>query len=466
MHMHPRVRELEDRFRDVLVVVGVHAGKFPAERATARIRSAVGRLGITHPVVNDRQFRIWRSYAVEAWPTIVIVSPDGYVAATRPGEVPIEEIAGIVSKLADTHRARGDLDSSPRDFGRDPLGVAADAGVGAGSSLRFPGRVLAREGRLYVSDSGHHRVLALRLIEGLTCAADTPRAEIESVWGSGDDGFIDGEGEHASFGEPQGLAFHDGVLYVADRTNHSIRAIRPADGAVTTVAGTGDLAARRLTPGRGSEASLRSPWGLTVWRDSLAIAMAGSHQLWALALDGRGILSPLAGSGGEDIVDGDAERALLAQPTGLATDGERLFFADSETSAVRVLSGGSDPRVDTLVGTGLFDFGDVDGIGGDARLEHAEDLAWQGGVLYVTDTYNDKIKVLDPRSRECRSLAGDAGSGEALSGPSGISATDECLWIADTDAHRIVAVDPSTGSVRPLAIDHQNVHLKPPPRAG
>src|SRR5450759_892653 len=141
MHMHPRVRELEQRFAEVLVVVGVHAGKFPAERATRRIRSACGRLGVDHPVVNDRQFRIWRSYGVQAWPTIAIVSPDGYVVTVRPGESDVEELAGVISRLADAHRLTGDLDTAPRDFGSDPLGAPADDG--AGSPLRFPGRVLA-----------------------------------------------------------------------------------------------------------------------------------------------------------------------------------------------------------------------------------------------------------------------------------------------------------------------------------
>ncbi len=451
MHMHPRVRELEDRFADVLVVVGVHAGKFPAERATSRIRSAAARLGVTHPVVNDRQFRIWRSYGVQAWPTIAIVSPDGYVVTVRPGELAVEEIAGIISKLADAHRATGDLDTTPRDFGRDPLGTPADEG--ASSALRFPGRVLAQGERLYVSDTGNHRVVALRLIEGLACAADAPRATIESVWGSGEEGFQDGEGERSGFREPQGLALHGGTLYVADRTNHAVRAIGLADGAVTTVAGTGELADSRLVPGYGPDTSLRSPWGLAVWGDDLAIAMAGSHQLWALTLDGRDLLSHLAGSGGEDIADGRAEKALLAQPTGLAAEGERLYFADSETSAVRVLDQGSVPRVSTIVGTGLFDFGDRDGIGDGALMQHAEDLAWMGGSLYVTDTYNDKIKVLDPASRDCRALPGGAGSGDALSGPAGIAAGAGCLWVADTDAHRIVALDPSTGTVRPLAIE-------------
>jgi DNA-binding beta-propeller fold protein YncE len=451
MHMHPRVRELEERFADVLVVIGVHAGKFPAERATPRIRSACGRLGITHPVVNDRQFRIWRSYGVEAWPTIALVTPDGYIVTVRPGESAVEEIAGIISRLADAHRATGDLDSGPRDFGSDPLGSPADDG--ASSVLRFPGRVLADGQRLYVSDTGHRRVLALRLLEGVACASDTPRAAIESVWGSGREGFEDGQGEHASFREPQGLARNGDTLYVADRTNHAVRAIGLTDGAVTTVAGTGELASWRLTPGPGTATSLRSPWGLATWRGDLVIAMAGAHQLWTLGLDGRGLLAPLSGSGGEDISDGSAARALLAQPTGLAVDGERLHFTDSESSSVRTLHDGDAPRVDTIVGTGLFDFGDRDGTGDAALLQHAEDLAPMGGSLYVTDTYNDKLKVVDLSSRECRALPGGAGSGTGLRGPAGVSAGAGCVWVADTDSHRIVAVDPATGAIRPLVIE-------------
>jgi DNA-binding beta-propeller fold protein YncE len=181
--------------------------------------------------------------------------------------------------------------------------------------------------------------------------------------------------------------------------------------------------------------------------------MAGAHQLWTLTLDGRDVLAPLAGSGGEDISDGRAEQALLAQPTGLAAAADRLFFTDSESSAVRVLDDGPAPRVTTIVGTGLFDFGDRDGAGDGALLQHAEDIAWMDGSLYVTDTYNDKIKVVDPVSRECRALSGGAGSGEALSGPAGVAAGAGVLWVADTDAHRIVAVDPSTGAVAPLSIE-------------
>lgn len=450
MHMHPRVRELEERFADVLVVVGVHAGKFPAERATARIRSACGRLGVDHPVVNDRQFRIWRSYGVQAWPTIAIVSPDGYVVAVRPGESEVEELAGIISRLAEAHRLTGDLDTAPRDFGRDPLGSPAEDG--AGSPLRFPGRVIADGERLYVSDTGHHRVLALRLLDGHGGSTDEPRAVIESTWGSGEEAFRDGTGQDAAFREPQGLASFGRTLYVTDRTSHAVRAIGLDDGAVRTVAGTGDLGAWRLVPGHGPSTSLRSPWGLAIWHDALAIAMAGSHQLWTLTLDGRDMLAPLAGSGDEDISDGHADRALLAQPTGVSVGDGVLYFADSESSAVRTLTDGPAPLVGTIVGTGLFDFGDRDGAGDEALLQHAEDLAWMGGSLYVTDTYNDKIKAVDPASRECRMLPGGAGSGAGLSGPAGVAAGEGFLWVADTDAHRLVAIDPSTGAIRPLAI--------------
>jgi DNA-binding beta-propeller fold protein YncE len=105
------------------------------------------------------------------------------------------------------------------------------------------------------------------------------------------------------------------------------------------------------------------------------------------------------------------------------------------------------------VGTGLFDFGDRDGTGDEVRLQHAEDLVLHEGVLYVTDTYNDSIKVVDPRTRVCTSLPGPAGDGTALSGPAGIASLGGRLAVADTDAHRIVIVDPRDGSVTPLQLD-------------
>jgi DNA-binding beta-propeller fold protein YncE len=445
MHMLPRVREIEERFGDDLVVIGVHAGKFAAERRTQRIQHAMQRLGVAHPVVNDRQFRVWRAYGVQAWPTIVIVSPDGQVLATRAGEFATEEIAGIIARALAAYSKEGLVDRSrprPTFIGwPEPPGPFA-----------FPTRVLRSNSHLYVSDSGHNRVVELRLLEGRACPATGPVAIVERVFGCGEPGLVDGALQHTCFHEPQGLALRGWHLFVADRANHAVRSIDLNEGSVATVAGTGDLGSGELKSGVATGTALRSPWGLLVRGERLLITMAGTHQLWALALDGSAVMDPVAGTGAEAVLDGPAGEAQLAQPTGLTDAGASVMFVDSESSAVRVLDG-SPATVRTIVGTGLFAFGDRDGAGDSVLLQHPEDLAWHEGRLYVADTYNDKIKVIHPDVRTCTAISGEAGSGEALSGPAGIASGEQCLYVADTDAHRIVSIDVETGTVRDLEVD-------------
>ena len=439
MHVLPRVAELHHRFENELVVIGVHAGKFPAERSTDRIRAACARLGVAHPVVNDRQFRVWHSYAVQAWPTVVLVSPDGRVVGSHAGEFRTGDLASAIENVIDEHPRAGTLDETPRDFGADPNALAPPTGP-----LYFPGRVTVDGERLFVADTGHHRVLELRLVDGT-------RAEIVRAFGSGRAAFADGPADVASFREPQGLAIDGGRLYVADRANHALRAVDLGTGAVSTLAGTGELADTGIHPGPGTATSLRSPWDVAVSGGGLYVAMAGSHQLWRLDL-ATGQIAPFAGTGGEAIGDGPAGRALLAQPMGIAAAGDTLAFCDAESSAVRTVDARPDADVRTLVGTGLFDFGDVDGVGDDARLQHVEALAWLGDRVVVSDTLNDKLKWVDPATRACTTMPSDAGSGDALDHPGGIAIAGNTLLVADTDAHRIATVDPATGAVATLEI--------------
>jgi DNA-binding beta-propeller fold protein YncE len=448
MHVLPRVAELHERFSSELVVIGVHAGKYPAERVTEHIRSACGRLDVRHPVVNDRQFRIWREYAVEAWPTVVVVSPDGYVIGRHAGEFAVEEMAGVIAQAVATADEKGLLDRTPFEAGADPRALPEPPGP-----LRYPGRLMVDGDRLYVSDSGHHRVLELRLPGGVDArdGAGHVVAVLERAFGGGSPGLADGTLEHAAFNEPQGLALDGGTLWVADRRNHAVRSIRLSDGEVRTVAGTGDLGFRAIGQGPALETSLRSPWDLTLAGGLLYVAMAGSHQIWRLD-PARGTLALHAGSGGEAIVDGPGASALLAQPMGIAASGGTLAFCDAESSAVRTC--GTDERalVRTVVGTGLFDFGDRDGTGETALLQHAESLAWLGDGLVVADTYNDKLKLVDPVTRACSAFPGPAGSGEEFHHPAGVATGGGRVWVADTGAHRIVVVDPETGAVSELAI--------------
>jgi DNA-binding beta-propeller fold protein YncE len=438
----PRVRELEARFPGELVVIGVHAGKYPAERRTPDIRRAVDRLGVEHPVVNDREFRTWRDYAVEAWPTIALISPDGRLVGTQAGEFPLEDVAAVVTSLVGRYDAEGILDRSPFDPGRDPVAVPGPvAGV-----LRYPGRVVLADGdRLFVSDTGNARVLELAVREW-----DPPRAEIVRVWGDGS-GFADGEMDEARFAEPQGLAVLGDTLYVADRRNHAVRAVDLDTGLVTTAAGTGVLADHGVRSGEARDTPLRSPWGLLARGRRLLVTMAGSHQLFALD-PGRGRLELFAGTGAEAITDGMRLRATLAQPMGLAADPVNVYFADAESSSVRRVGDGPLDAVRTVVGTGLFDHGDRDGAGDEVRLQHDEDVAVHRRGLIAADTYNDKLKVVTVGERTSAAMRGEAGSGEALSHPAGVWADDDRVIVADTGNHRIALIDPVSGQIAPFEI--------------
>ncbi|HEY5540414.1 MAG TPA: alkyl hydroperoxide reductase, partial [Coriobacteriia bacterium] len=242
--------------------------------------------------------------------------------------------------------------------------------------------------------------------------------------------------EHAGFDEPQGLAVLGGRLYVSDRAGQAVWRLGPGDER-ERVLGTGRLAVRSSAGGFGPEVEVRSPWGIAAHEGSLVVSMAGSHQLWCLDPDTLAA-RPWAGTSGEELTDGPLARALLAQPTGVASLGSRVAFADCESSAIRIADEAVGVR--TVVGKGLFAFGDKDGVGDEVQLQHAEDVAAHDGVLAVADTYNDRLKRIDPATRGSRPWDGEAGTAGALKEPAGVSSDGTTLAVADTGHHRIVLV--------------------------
>lgn len=437
MHMLPRVRELERRFGEAVVAIGVHAGKYHRERITGAIAHACRREGVAHAILNDRQFRFWRANSVAAWPTIAVVDPQGYVVAQQSGELPYTPLHDFLEDLIDEHEEKGTMDRSPWALRQEP--VEEDTGP-----LRYPGKVAADiEGRIAVADTGHHRVLFGHMLGS--------SLEVRAVIGSGEPGFRDGLIGEAQFREPQGVTLAGDMLIVADRGNHAVRMIDLGTGLVATMAGTGRLGEGPASAGNPLETDLRSPWDVLIHDYSLFIAMAGSHQIWRLDLR-AGRIEPHAGSGREDILDGEASGAALAQPMGLATDGERLYFADAETSSVRMTTFGPNAKVATLVGTGLFDFGDKDGVGEDVRLQHAAGLAWGPGNhrLWIADTYNHKLKTLDPETRRVETVEPFE---ETLSEPMGLATAGHYMLVADTNNHRILRVDQIDKRVVELVIE-------------
>jgi DNA-binding beta-propeller fold protein YncE len=435
LHVLPALRELEARFGDRLAVVGVHSGKYPAEREPARLREASLRLGATHPIVNDRQFRLWRAYAVRGWPTAILLDARGRVVVTRGGEFTADQLAPVIEALL---AEAGDVEPAA------PLPHVVEPPAIAPGVLRYPGKVACDGRRLAVADTGHHRVLVGTLHEG------GRRLVVTHVVGSGEPGLADGALDVARLTAPQGLALDGDTLFVADAGNHAVRRVALTDsgtGTVRTIAGTGQ---RVRTADDRRAGALASPWALALHDGVLYVAMAGAHQLWAMGPDGER-RRVHAGQGGEELRDDLLERALLAQPMGLAASRGRLWFADAETSAVRWADTDRAGRVGTLVGTGLFDFGDRDGVGDAVRLQHPQDVAVHAptGRVLVCDTYNDALKWLDPDTRAVTTwLRGLHEPGGVALAPAG-----EVAWVADTNAHRLVAADVATGVVVEVEIE-------------
>jgi thiol-disulfide isomerase/thioredoxin len=455
-HVLPDLAKLEEKYKNELVVIGVHTAKFEAERDTENIRRKVREYRIKHPVVNDANMAIWNRFGVQSWPTLVLIDANGNVEGAASGEDNYDILDRAIGELVQKHKARGELNLAPLEF--TPEMERPSTGP-----LLFPGKVLA-DGpgkRLFISDTGHNRIIK----------SDLDGKNAVTI-GSGEEAFKDGDFQTASFNRPQGMCVDGETLYVADTENHAIRAINLKEGKVTTVAGIGTQNHRIYPPpssGPAKTTALSSPWDLVQLEGdkALYIAMAGPHQIWKLDL-AAGTITVFAGTGREGIQDGSAASAWFAQPSGLATDGQNLFVADSEVSGIRVLTGigEGNPTVHTLVGVGLFDYDDRDGRGAAVRLQHCLGLAYARGHLYIADTYNNRIKICEPKTRSVKSLVGSHKPGDSddpphFYEPGGLSAADSRLYVADTNNDKIRVVDLETHKVKTLELEE----LQPPRRA-
>jgi DNA-binding beta-propeller fold protein YncE len=442
IHIIPDLERLEAEYPDELVVIGVHSAKFDNEGDTANIRSVIARYGLTHPVVNDRDFAVWDQWGVNAWPTVVVVDPAGNIVGGHSGEGIYPILQPVVESLVVEFDGRGLIDRTPVDLEptRPPNTV-----------LSFPGKVQvdAAGGRLFVADTNHHRVVI----------ADLDTGRVLDVAGSGAAGFAEGGFDEARFDQPQGMALSgDGeTLFVADLGNHAIRALDLVGRTVITLVGTGEQApAYPPVPGTAPAVALDSPWDLLLVDELLYVAMAGSHQIWTLDL-ASGRIEPVAGSGAEGVGGGAAGEVSLAQPSGLATDGAgTVYFADAESSSIRFIS---DDRVGLLAGGdgGLFDFGLVDATGRGARFQHPLGVAYTGGAVFVADTYNSVIRRIDAATGAVTTFAGSTsgwrdGAAARFDEPGGIAAAGNRLYVADTNNHAIRVIDLTTGVTTTLVL--------------
>ena len=441
IHIIPDLKKLEAKYANQLVVIGVHSAKFQNEKETENIRRIILRYEIEHPVYNDSEFSVWQNYGVRAWPTQVLIDPAGYVVGAISGEGNYEIIDQAITKLIDEARKRGELNEQPLNL------VLERAKVGA-LPLAFPGKILADAAtdRLFIADSNHNRIVVTKLDGTLVDVIGTSVA-----------GAADGPFDKASFYRPQGLALAGDNLYVADTENHLIRRVDLKARVVETIAGTGVQSRQYFKTGPARTIALNSPWDLQLAGQTLYIAMAGPHQIWKLDLANNEV-STFAGSGREARLHGPLLESAFAQPSGMAILGQTLYVADSESNIIRAIDLASG-QVKTLVGGDLFEFGDVDGTGDDVRLQHPLGLLASGNKLLIADTYNHKIKELDPRRQSVTSLFGTGKSGQVDGGspafyePGGLALANDKLYVADTNNHAVRVVDLKTKQTRTLKIN-------------
>ena len=397
LHVLDELRPIEEEYAEELVVIGVHSPKFVHEADPAALAAAVERYGVHHPVLDDPELTTWQAYTARAWPTLVLIDPEGYVVAHYAGEGHAHAISALLATLVSEHRSKGTL--QPGDSPYVPPVVGP-------TDLRFPAKAVPLpDGRVLVADAGHDSIVLL-----------TPEGAVERAFGG--------------FREPNGLCLVPAELgldydvVVADTAAHRLAGLSLASGASTTLAGDG----QQWFEGDGTT-RLSSPWDVVWWQRRVWIAMAGVHQLWTYD-PVTGAVEVAAGTANEGLLDGPLAEAWFAQTSGLAVDGDRLWLADSETSSLRYVE---DGQVHTAVGTGLFDFGFRDGPAGDALLQHPLGVAvLPDGSIAVADTYNGAVRRF--ASGRLTTIATDLGE------PSGLYADGRDLVVVESAAHRLTRI--------------------------
>jgi thiol-disulfide isomerase/thioredoxin len=459
MHLLPVLKQAEEEFENELVVIGVHTAKFDAEKQTENVREAVLRYQIRHPVFNDKEQVLWQAYGVNTWPTLVLIDPQGRLVWAHRGEIPYRDLQKVLKREVAKAKEARTINLRPVHFELAEYEQPR-------TPLSYPGKVLATPDRIWIADSNHHRLVAV-----------DANGQVMEVVGCGLAGLEDGSFQEARFRSPQGMiALDKNRLMVADTENHALRIVDLEQRMVHTIAGTG-VQAQTGFPGvdpgsnlpkrwnrKPLSTAVASPWDLLLNDDSIYIAMAGTHQIWKMpkSLDAIG---PWAGNGREDIVDGPrlpsqpygVGSASFAQPSGLASDGQYLYVADSEGSSIRSIDLMETGEVSTPLGTAnlpaqrLFTFGDQDGALKNALLQHPLAVAWDGANIWIADTYNHSIKRLNLENSTIETVWREA-DGLPLNEPAGLSYREGRLYIADTNNHRLLVGDVKSGAIEALEI--------------
>uniref|UniRef100_A0A6B2KZE9 Thioredoxin domain-containing protein n=1 Tax=Arcella intermedia TaxID=1963864 RepID=A0A6B2KZE9_9EUKA len=475
LHVLPFLKELEAQYsNEPIVFIGVHSAKFENERNTDAIRNAILKNGIHHPVINDYRMEMWKHMRVSGWPSFAILNPYGELIYLGMGEtsktmvkVMLEASLSVYKEALSHHKIELELEKDK---------VRSDSQTKSKTQLSYPGKVYvhAETQRLFISDSSNNRVLIFQLQN----EENNPKAYLLHEIGSGDANFNPDQQtfNNCSFNNPQGLYYDydQDVIYLADTDNHCLKAIDLNSFLVKTIAGIGTQG-NDYVGGKTSGQELNSPWDIckSPKLDALYVAMAGQHQIWLYNLKTH-ISHNFAGIGSESSGNSkDLLKSTWAQPSGVCLDNneECLFIADAESSKIRGIKLKEAESVTFVGGNEVDDdlkaFGDMDGEGKNAKLQHPLAVCWigdsvKGYDVVVSDTYNHKIKLLSSSSRSIKTWSGstkgmeDGDLGTAkFNEPSGLSfdPANERIYVSDTNNHSIRRIDIKTGKVQTVSLE-------------
>lgn len=430
IHTIPDLKALADKWKDSPVaVIGVHSAKFENERDSNNIRKSVLRYEIDYPVVNDKNMTMWEILHIDAWPSVAVLGPENNLLAIVSGEGNKENLDLLIEETL-KYYGKEAFDNSPLPM--DLLSLPDQ-------SLKFPGKLAIVEDTLFISDSNHNQIVA----------ADLNGKELYRI-GSGKAGLTDGSFQTGSFFRLQGLAYQKPYLYVADTDNNAVRRVDLENKTISTL----------IT-------DVRSPWDVTLESNTLYIAVAGSHQIWKHNIK-EGSTNVYSGTRAELHKNAeDPLEAAWSQPSGLTIGNGELYIADSESSAIRAIDlksgtsrtvAGADPKQPR----NLFLYGDLDGVFDQARLQHPLGVLYvpQINKVLVADTYNHRIKILDPKTNRIERFVGSGEPGDrdgqgldaSFYEPSGFALDGNTVYIADTNNHKIRILDLETLRVTTLEI--------------
>ncbi len=481
MHILPELKKLERAYPNEIVVIGVHSAKFDTEKDSQNIREAILRYEIEHPVVNDANHAIWQRYQVTSWPSLRVIDPEGYLIAGDSGEVTFEVLDQFFKKAIPYYKRKGVLDLRPLHFRleREKLKPTPLRFPGKVLADEKSGRLFiadSNHNRIVVASLEGELLEVIGTGQVGTRDGSYQQATFNHPQGL----FLHGEVLYVADTENHMLRKVDlKARRVSTVAGTGRQAMNPWPGLRFDRLGRPQLPKRYV--GKPRTTPLNSPWALWVHEGYLYIAMAGPHQIWRMDLQEREIGPWAGNGREDIVDGPLLPRqpyalgfSSFAQPSGLTSDGRWLYVADSEGSSIRAVPFTEQEEVWTVLGTSklpyarLFTFGDVDGTVDKARLQHPLGVAYHRGKLYIADTYNCKIKELDLQKKVIRTIAGTGEHGRTDSParfdePGGLSVAAGKLYVADTNNHLIRVID-LENDYRTSTLRIQGLQPPKPPR--